>query len=107
MTFDARQLSPTRKLTRKMEAATSTHTGHTARPDGARSRQPIHTHRASSQAKPGYRTGIAVKMSPRLKNQSETENDRSASRSRLRSESGRLQSTRPIRNTAQNPSQTG
>ena len=47
-----------------------------------------------------------MKTSPRLKNQSDTENDSSTSRSALRTESGRRQSTRPSRKSAQNESQT-
>ena len=50
---------------------------------------------------------MAVKMSPRLKYQSETENDSIIRRSRLRSEKSRLQSASPIRNAAQRPSHTG
>ena len=43
---------------------------------------------------------------PSLKNQSETENESSARRSRVRSPSGRRQSTSPSRKTAQSPSHT-
>ncbi len=48
---------------------------------------------------------MARKTSPRLKNQSEIENERSASRSRFRSESGLRQFARPSKKTAQNESQ--
>ena len=47
-----------------------------------------------------------MKIRPWLKYQSETEKDRSASRSRLRRLSGRRRSASPIRKTAQNASQT-
>ena len=50
---------------------------------------------------------MAVKMSPRLKYQSETENDSIITRSRFRSEKSLRQSASPIRNAAQKPSQTG
>jgi hypothetical protein len=50
---------------------------------------------------------MLVKVSPRLKNQRLTEKDRNATRSRLRSESGRRQSTSPARKKTQKPSQTG
>src|SRR3954467_13034574 len=46
-------------------------------------------------------------MSPRLKYQSDTENESRTSRSTFRSESGLRQSARPSRNTAQNASQIG
>src|SRR5690349_14203579 len=46
-------------------------------------------------------------MSPRLKYQSETENESSASRSRLRRLSGRRRSARPKKKSAQKPSQSG
>src|SRR5579872_338788 len=45
-------------------------------------------------------------MLPRLKNHSETVNDSIISRSRLRSEKRRRQSTRPSRKSAQKPSHT-
>ena len=47
-----------------------------------------------------------MKIRPWLKYQSETENESSASRSRLRRLSGRRRSASPIRKTAQKPSQT-
>src|SRR5919201_1025429 len=90
-----------------MVAAASTHTGHAAAPRGGRSRRAIHRQRASTQRSGGYASGIAVKTSPRLKNQSETENESRTSRSTVRSDSGRRQSTSPSRNSAQKPSQTG
>jgi hypothetical protein len=42
-----------------------------------------------------------------LKYQSETEKESRTSRSRLRTESGRRRSARPIRNARQKPSHTG
>ena len=93
MTFDARQLSPTLKPARNTVAAASTQTGHTVAPRDGRSSRAIHTQRSSSQSSGGYTSGIAVKTSPRLKNQSETENASAASRSALRIESSRRQST--------------
>src|SRR6266568_27860 len=50
--------------------------------------------------------GIAVKMSPLLKYQSEAEKATRTKRSRFRSESGRRRFPSPIRKTAQKPSQT-
>ena len=46
-------------------------------------------------------------MSPRLKNQSETENESRTSRSRFRTLSGRRRSASPSRKTTQKPSQIG
>ncbi len=54
----------------------------------------------------GYASGIAAKMLPRLKNHNETESERSASRSALRIENGRRQSTSPSRKIAHSPSHT-
>ena len=53
-----------------------------------------------------YTSGTAAKTFPRLKNQSETENDSSINRSTLRSERMRRQSARPTRKTPQNASQS-
>jgi hypothetical protein len=50
---------------------------------------------------------MLVKMSPRLKNTSDTENDSNTTRSRFRQESSRRKSARPTRNTRQNASQIG
>src|SRR3954454_2370889 len=47
-----------------------------------------------------------MKTSPWLKNQSDADREARTSRSRLRTESSRRQSTSPSRNTAQNASQT-
>src|SRR4051812_41542297 len=91
---------------RKTASAASTQIGHVTAPRGARSRQPIHKQRASSQTSGGYASDADAKTCPRLKNQSETENPSSISRSTLRSASGRRQSTSPKRKTAQKPSQT-
>src|SRR6266516_2915398 len=107
MTFDARMFRPTRNPATKTVAAASTHTGHAGTPRDGRSVRAIQRHRARSQTSGGYASGIDAKTLPRLKNQSETENDSSASRSTVRIESGRRQSTRPSRKIAQNPSQIG
>src|SRR5829696_8970939 len=50
-------------------------------------------------------SGMARKISARLKNQSEIEKERSARRSRFRTESGLRQFAGPSRKTAQNESQ--
>ena len=47
-----------------------------------------------------------MKISPRLKNHREMENESSASRSRLRTDSGRRRSASPSRNTTQSAIQT-
>ena len=67
---------------------------------------PIQPILAISHTSGGYASGTLVKMSPRLKNQSEIENESRASRSRFRSESGRRRSASPSRKTAQSPSHT-
>src|SRR5581483_9963291 len=86
----------------------STQTGHSGRDvGGGRSRMPIQSVRASRYARPGYTSEALAKMWPWLKYQSETENESSATRSRLRNLNGRRRSARPRRNAAQKPSQTG
>ena len=79
-------------------AATSTQVGHTTDPREPRSRCAIQRQRPISQAKPGYTSDIAAKIRPWLKNQSEGENEISASRSTVLTESGRRQSISPSRN---------
>src|SRR3954454_23718356 len=104
MTFDARTLSPMRKPARKTVIASSSQTGHTTAPRGGQSELPTQMQRASAQASGGYASGIAAKMWPWSKNHNDTESETSASRSTLRSPSGRRQSTSPRRNSAQNVS---
>ena len=82
-------------------AATSTQVGQTTDPREPRSRCAIQRQRPISQAKPGYTSEIAAKIRPWLKNQSDGENERSASRSTVLSENGLRQSTRPSRNATQ------
>ncbi len=54
----------------------------------------------------GYASGALVKTSPRLKNASETEKARSASRSTFRSDKGRRRSARPTKKTRHRPTHT-
>ena len=74
-------MRPTRKPATKTVAAASTQTGQTAAPRDGRSERAIQTQRTSSQTSGGYTSGIAAKTLPRLKNQSETENDSRTRRS--------------------------
>ena len=99
-------LSPSLNPARNTAPATRIHTGHTGRTAAVRAVAPIQVIRAITYTSGGYARGTLVKMSPRLKNQSEIENDSSARRSRLRSESGRRRSASPSKKTAQSPSQT-
>src|ERR687897_3794557 len=98
-----------RKPARKTAAAASAHTGQTGRDPGAARprRAPIHARRATRYTSGGYASGTLQKTSPRLKNQSEIENESSASRSRLRRLRSRRQSASPITKAAQNASQIG
>src|SRR5258708_39855690 len=106
MTFDVRVVRPTRKPSANTVAASGTHAGHVVVPRVARPVRPTCKPRRIRYASGGYASGALAKMLPRLKNHSETENDSSASRSRFRSDSGRRQSARPSRKSAQKPSQT-
>ena len=84
-------------------APISSQTGQTVEP---RSRGRCSRSRGSARAArraPDRRAACAANTFPWLKNQSETENESIISRSRFRTESGRRQSTRPSRKTAQKP----
>src|SRR3954452_25168471 len=107
ITFDARTLSPTRNPATNTVAAASSQTGQTGMPREGVSRRAIQRQRSSTHASGGYASAIAVKTQPWLKNQRETENESSTSRSALRIDSRRRQSTRPSRNSPQNASHTG
>ena len=88
-------------------AAASTQTGQSGRHGGsARRRKPIHAVRTRRYTSGGYASGTLVKISPRLKNQSEAENETRTSRSKLRSDSGLRRSASPSRKTAQRPNHT-
>src|ERR1043166_8206781 len=107
MTFELCTLnSVTRKPAPNAVAASRSQTGQRVRPGAARPVMPIQRPRPIRYTNGGYASGALAKMCPRLKNQSETENEGSAIRSRFRSENGRRQSKSPIRNAAQNESQT-
>ena len=107
MTFELRTLRPMRNPTRKTVADASSQTGHSGRPRSGPPRQADQTILPSRYAIGGYASGTAVKMSPRLKNQSDTENESSTTRSRFRIVNGLRKSASPIRKIAQRPSQIG
>ena len=95
-----------RNPARNTAPASRTQYGQTKRPRTARPVQPIQAQRASRYTSGGYASGTAAKTFPRLKNHSETENDSTMTRSRLRQDSGRRYSASPSRNATQKPSQT-